>query len=337
VSFEAGIVELGGHPMILRSDEMQRSRGESVKDTALVLSRHVDAVGVRTGPDAVLEELAENGTIPVFNMLTAGHHPCQALADLLTLREAFGRLDGLKLAYVGDGNNVARSLVVLGGLAGVEVVPRRPATASTAWRREDPARPAARTRSTSTSGSRWATRHGPRAPPRRAPPRRRPPDRAAPGAIALHDLPAHAGEEITPRSLRRPPAHLDQAENRRHAQKALLEWLLATTQGRTLHRHTPDRSGIAARICRAGRRTHGGERRRRGGQLRAARSRGHCGRAVTVMIAQRPPPPPARCRRDGRAPAPEDDSPFDAAMAVPSPCTTGATGARDARSHARRA
>jgi SAM-dependent methyltransferase len=126
VSFEAGIVELGGHPMILRPDEMQLSRGESVRDTALVLSRHVDAIGVRTGPDALLEELAAEGTIPVFNMLTAGHHPCQALADLLTLREAFGRLDGLKLAYVGDGNNVARSLVVLGGLAGVEVVVSSP-------------------------------------------------------------------------------------------------------------------------------------------------------------------------------------------------------------------
>ena len=129
VSFEAGIVERGGHPMILRPDEMQLSRGESVRDTALVLSRHVDAIGVRTGPDALLEELATGGTIPVFNMLTANHHPCQALADLLTLREAFGRLEGLKLAYVGDGNNVARSLAILGGLAGVEVVVSSPGCA----------------------------------------------------------------------------------------------------------------------------------------------------------------------------------------------------------------
>ena len=121
VTFEVGIRELGGDAVVLRADELQLARGESPRDTALVLSRHVAAIGVRTGPDTVLEELAEHASVPVFNMLTTGHHPCQALADLLTLRETFDRLDGLVLAYVGDGNNVARSLAVLGALSGVEV------------------------------------------------------------------------------------------------------------------------------------------------------------------------------------------------------------------------
>ena len=236
VSFEAGIVELGGHPMILRPDEMQLSRGESVRDTALVLSRHVDAIGVRTGPDALLEELAAEGTIPVFNMLTAGHHPCQALADLLTLREAFGRLEGLKLAYVGDGNNVARSLVVLGGLAGVEVVVSSPpgyelegvATVT------DPAQAVRGAHAVyadvwvsmgdeATADARRAALAPYRIDDALL-------DRAAPDAIALHCLPAHPGEEITAEVLYGPRQRIwDEAENRRHAQKALLEWLLATT------------------------------------------------------------------------------------------------------------
>jgi ornithine carbamoyltransferase len=236
VSFEAGIVELGGHPMVLRSDEMQLSRGESIKDTALVLSRHVAAVGVRTGPDALLEELAAEGTIPVFNMLTAGHHPCQALADLLTLREAFGRVEGLKLAYVGDGNNVARSLVVLGGLAGVEVVVSSPPgyELDGIANVEDPAQAVAGAHAVYADV--WVSMGDEET----ADARRKALapykiddallDRAAPDAIALHCLPAHPGEEITAEVLYGPRQRIwDQAENRRHAQKALLEWLLATT------------------------------------------------------------------------------------------------------------
>ncbi len=236
VSFEAGIVELGGHPMILRSDEMQLSRGESVKDTALVLSRHVDAVGVRTGPDVVLEELAATGSIPVFNMLSAGHHPCQALADLLTLREAFGRLDGLKLAYVGDGNNVARSLVVLGGLAGVEVVLSSPPgyQLDGVPAVEDPAEAVVGAHAVyadvwvsmgdeATADARRAALAPYRIDDALL-------DRAAPDAIALHCLPAHPGEEITAEVLYGDRQRIwDQAENRRHAQKALLEWMLTTT------------------------------------------------------------------------------------------------------------
>jgi ornithine carbamoyltransferase len=237
VSFEAGIVELGGHPMILRADEMQLSRGEAVKDTALVLSRHVDAVGVRTGPDALLEELAAEGSIPVFNMLTAGHHPCQALADLLTLREAFGRLEGLKLAYVGDGNNVARSLVILGGLAGVEVVVSSPPgyQLDGVQSVEDPAEAVRDAHGVYVDV--WVSMGDEDTAEERrralAPYRLDDAllDRAAPGAIALHDLPAHAGEEITAEVLYGDRQRIwDQAENRRHAQKALLEWLLATTR-----------------------------------------------------------------------------------------------------------
>ena len=236
VSFEAGVVELGGHPMILRNDEMQLARGESPRDTALVLSRHVDAVGIRTGPDALVEELAAHAAIPVFNMLTDGHHPCQVLADLLTLKEAFGTLDGLKLAYVGDGNNVARSLASIGALAGVEVVVSSPAGYELEGGRnvEDPA--AAVAGANAVYADVWVSmgdeatadaRRGALAPYRIDDALL---DRAAPGAIALHCLPAHPGEEITAEVLYGSRQRIwDQAENRRHAQKALLEWLLATT------------------------------------------------------------------------------------------------------------
>src|SRR3954464_2212987 len=127
VSFEVAVAELGGHPVLLREGELQLTRGESARDTALVFSRYVHAIGVRTGPHELVEELAAHSTVPVINMLTRDHHPCQALADLVTLRERFGALDGLRLAYVGDGNNVARSLMILGDLAGVEVAVATPA------------------------------------------------------------------------------------------------------------------------------------------------------------------------------------------------------------------
>ncbi len=236
LSFETGIVELGGHPLILRSDEMQLSRGESPRDTAHVLSRHVHAVGVRTGPDALIEELAAHAEIPVINMLTDGHHPCQALADLMTLQETFGRLDGLVLAYVGDGNNVARSLALLGALAGVEVRVAAPAgyqlePVADAVLLEDPAEAAdgahALYADVWVSMGDEATADARRA--ALAPYRIDDAllDRAAPDAIALHCLPAHPGEEITGEVLYGTRQRIwDQAENRRHAQKALLELLL---------------------------------------------------------------------------------------------------------------
>ena len=127
ISFDVGVYELGAHPVVLRGDEMQLCRGESIADTARVLSRMVDAVVIRSGSHQRVVELAAAADVPVINALTPLHHPCQAIADLLTLRERFGDLAGLRLAYVGDGNNVARSLAIFGELAGVEVVVAAPA------------------------------------------------------------------------------------------------------------------------------------------------------------------------------------------------------------------
>jgi ornithine carbamoyltransferase len=246
VSFEVGIDELGGHAVVLRSDELQLSRGEALRDTALVLSRHVAAIGLRTGPDEALEELARYSTAPVINMLSARHHPCQALADLLTLRQAHGELEGLRLAYVGDGNNIARSLALLGSLAGLDVAIASPSGYAL---EEDLAPPPGAT-------GRIALHSDPReavagaaavytdvwvsmGDEESADARRRDLaayrvddellDAAAPGAFAMHDLPAHPGEEITAEVLYGPRERIwDQAENRRHAQKALLELLVGS-------------------------------------------------------------------------------------------------------------
>ena len=244
VSFEVGVHELGGHAVVLRADELQLSRGESPRDTALVLSRHVAAVGLRTGADALLEELATYSSVPVVNMLSARHHPCQALADLLTLREAYGSLAGLRVAYVGDGNNVARSLALLGALAGLHVAVASPAgyaledllplpagAAGTVTLHSDPyeaVRGAGAVYTDvwvsmgdeATAEQRRAALADYRVDDALL-------DAAAPGAFAMHDLPAHPGEEITPEVLYGPRQRIwEQAENRRHAQKALLELLL---------------------------------------------------------------------------------------------------------------
>ncbi len=237
VTFDAGVHELGGHPLVLRGDEMQLSRGESPRDTALVLSRHVAAICIRTGADTIIEELAASSSVPVVNMLTAGHHPCQALADLLTLKEAFGELDGLKLAYVGDGNNVARSLAVVGGIAGIEVAVASPAgyelePESGGTRTNDPAEAVAGAHAIYTDV--WVSMGDEDTADERTAALR--PyriddalmDQAADGAIALHCLPAHPGDEITAEVLYGERQRIwDQAENRRHAQKALLEFLLS--------------------------------------------------------------------------------------------------------------
>jgi ornithine carbamoyltransferase len=233
LSFDVGVHELGGHPLILRPDELQVSRGESLRDLALVLSRMVHAVGVRTGPHEAVEELAGHASIPVVNMLTRDHHPCQALADLVTLRERFGRLEGLKLAYVGDGNNVARSLRILGAIAGVEVEVASPPELSLDGLPHVEAADAVRD-AHAVYADVWVSMGDEEDAERKrallAPYRL---DEALlalarDDAVALHCLPAHPGEEITEGVLYgERSAVWDQAENRLHAQKALLQLLVS--------------------------------------------------------------------------------------------------------------
>jgi ornithine carbamoyltransferase len=236
ISFEVAVAELGGTPIVLRGDEMQLSRGESIGDTARMLSRYVHGIAIRSGSDERVAELADVASVPVVNALTPRHHPCQALADLLTLRERFGDLDGLKLAYVGDGNNVARSLAILGRTAGVDVRLASPDgyrldPGLGALDTEDPGAAVAGADAVYTDV--WVsmgdeadaeTRRTALAPYQVN-------DEllagAAERAIVLHCLPAHPGEEITPEVLYgERSAVWDQAENRLHAQKAMLEHLL---------------------------------------------------------------------------------------------------------------
>jgi ornithine carbamoyltransferase len=243
VSFQVGISQLGGQVLLLRAEELQLARGESVKDTALVLSRYIDALAVRVGEHAVLEELAEYASVPVVNALTPLHHPCQALADLLTLRERFGRMEGLRVAYVGDGNNVCHSLMLLGARAGVEVVAATPeelrpdesivaAAGDLARVVEDPAEAASGAHALYTDV--WVSMGDEGDSSRRR--KLLEPYRldgrllahARDDAVVMHCLPAHPGEEITADLLYgERSAVWDQAENRLHAQKALLEALLA--------------------------------------------------------------------------------------------------------------
>jgi ornithine carbamoyltransferase len=237
VSFEVGVAELGAHPVVMRGDEMQISRGESIGDTARVLSRFVDAIVIRSGSHEAVAELAEAADVPVVNGLTPLHHPCQALADLMTMRERFGALDGLRLTYVGDGNNVARSLGILGELAGVEVVVAAPPGYQLEEGHEvkltgDPRAGAAEADALYTDV--WVSMGDEGdADQRRADlaPFRLDGDLLAAAkdrAIVLHCLPAHPGEEITADVLYSDASAVwDQAENRLHAQKALLEMLLA--------------------------------------------------------------------------------------------------------------
>jgi ornithine carbamoyltransferase len=236
ISFEVGVAELGGTPLVLRGDELQLTRGESIADTGRVMSRYVHAIAIRSGSDRAVAELAGAASVPVVNALTPLHHPCQALADLQTLHERFGGLEGLRLAYVGDGNNCARSLAILGRTAGVEVVIASPEgrriEKGLAELTDDPRAAAQGADAIYTDV--WVSMGD------EADAERRRADLApyqlseellaiaSNRAIAMHCLPAHPGEEITEGVLYGDRSAVwDQAENRLHAQKALLELLLS--------------------------------------------------------------------------------------------------------------
>jgi ornithine carbamoyltransferase len=236
VSFEVGVAELGGTPVVLRGGELQLARGESIGDTAGVLSGYLHAIAIRSGSDENVVTFAESASVPVINMLTPRHHPCQALADLMTLRERFSELRGLRVAYVGDGNNVARSLAILGRTAGVEVVIASPdgyriEPYLAAEDIDDPRK--AVTGADAIYTDVWVSMGDEEEDERRrsdlAPYRVDAELLAAASdrAIVLHCLPAHPGEEITEDVLYGDRSAVwDQAENRLHSQKALLELLV---------------------------------------------------------------------------------------------------------------
>jgi ornithine carbamoyltransferase len=236
VSFQVAVAELGGHPLPLRADELQLGRGESIADTARVLSRYLHGIVIRSGSHDTVAQLAAGAAVPVINALTPLHHPCQALADLQTLHERFGELGGLKVAYIGDGNNVARSLAILGRTAGVEVRVASPPgyelePGLAALETNDPREAATGADALYTDV--WVSMGD------EAEADRRRADLgpyqlneellalASERAIALHCLPAHPGDEISEGVLYgERSAVWDQAENRLHAQKALLELLI---------------------------------------------------------------------------------------------------------------
>jgi len=230
-SFAAAAYRLGALPLSLRPDELQLGRGEPIADTARVLSAYMAAIVIRTFAQAELEEMATAADVPVINALSDSHHPLQALADMLTLRERFHRLEGLKLAYVGDGNNVANSLIEAGALTGVEVTVAcppgyEPAVAG-AVVTHDPAEAVHGASAVYTDV--WVSMGEDAERDRRLADLRAFQvngsllERAAPDAIFLHCLPAHRGEEVTAEVIDGPHSAVwQQAANRLPTEQALL-------------------------------------------------------------------------------------------------------------------
>ena len=245
VSFEVGMYQLGGHALSLSPQEIQMGKRETPSDTGRVLARYIDAIMVRTFDHDELEELAGAADVPVINGLSDAHHPCQALADLLTVREEFGTLEGVKISYVGDGNNVAHSLAIGCALTGAELAIAHPEghgpdqkimetageLGAALTLTEDPAEAAGGARVVYTDV--WASM-GQEAEAEERREKFAPYQvneelmgLAAPDAVFLHCLPAHRGEEVTAEVIDGSRSRVfDQAENRMHAQKALLYLLM---------------------------------------------------------------------------------------------------------------
>jgi ornithine carbamoyltransferase len=249
VSFEVGVTELGGSPLALSSSDLQLGRGETVADTGAVLGRFVQAIVIRTFAQSRLEELAASSSLPVINALTDEEHPCQALADLLTVRDEFGSFDGRVLTYVGDGNNVAHSLLLAGASVGLGVRIAHPAGYAPDAAIVARARALAAVHGseiTVTTDARsaaegthalytdvWASMGQEDESAARAAVfapyalDERLVGLAADDAVVLHCLPAHRGEEISAAVIDGPRSRVfDQAENRLHAQKAVLAMLV---------------------------------------------------------------------------------------------------------------
>ncbi|MGI9050599.1 MAG: ornithine carbamoyltransferase [Rubrobacteraceae bacterium] len=245
VSFEVGMYQLGGHALSLSPQEIQMGKRETPSDTGHVLARYIDAIMVRTFDHEELKELAGAADVPVINGLSDTHHPCQALADLLTVREEFGELEGVKIAYVGDGNNVAHSLAFGCALTGAELTIAHPEghgpdptivdlagkLGATPTLTENPQEAATGARVVYTDV--WASM-GQESEAGERKEKFAPyqvneelMSLAAEDAIFLHCLPAHRGEEVSAGVIDGPRSRVfDQAENRLHAQKALLYLLL---------------------------------------------------------------------------------------------------------------
>ena len=246
VSFEVGMYQLGGYALFLSSQEMQLGRGETVADTARVLSRYVDGIMIRTFSHKNVEEMARFATVPVINGLSDLLHPCQILADIFTIWEKLGRYEGVKVAYIGDGNNVANSWINGALRMGVELwvacppgyepdgeILRRAKDENprSVHLTHDPRKAAEGAHVLYTDV--WTSMGREREQERRREVfrpyqlRKELVDLAEEGALVMHCLPAHRGEEITDEVMDGPQSVVfDQAENRLHVQKAILEALL---------------------------------------------------------------------------------------------------------------